>query len=183
MSKVSLHVVTCPKCGKTQRIERYDSINDYHRELFPKIVDKTIFDYQCEECKETVHDPYPLLFHLMGIQDVQIGYRIQPIGLSIEMFNPLLRMMKEALERSGRESKDITEFYDDENEFAYRVASVLLSHGHPLIDRAVFEKMSADEQKDYMEKALSALRQVPLGASGTGKTAKFIRPNIIGRKE
>lgn len=183
MSRASLHDVTCPKCGKNQRIERYDSINDYHSELFPKIVDKTIFDYQCEECKETVHDPYPLLFHLMGIQDIQIGYRIQPIRFSTGIFSPLMEMMKEALERSGRESKDITESYDDENEFAYRVASVLLSHGHPLIDRAVFEKMSEHEQKEYMEKALSALRQVSLSVSGTGKTAKFIRSNIIKKED
>lgn len=140
MSKVTLHEVTCPKCGKNQRIERYDSINDYHRELFPKIVDKTIFDYQCEECKETVHDPYPLLFHMMGIQDIQIGYRIQPIRFSAELFNPLMKMMKEALESSGQESRDITESYDDEDEFAYRVACILLSHGHALIDRDVFEK-------------------------------------------
>lgn len=60
MSTVSLHKEVCPKCGKEQMVERYDSINDYHKELFPQIVDKTIFDYECEAY---IEKEYMLLIH------------------------------------------------------------------------------------------------------------------------
>lgn len=178
MSRVSLHEVTCPKCGKTQRIERYDSINNYHNELFPKIVDKTIFDYQCECCKKIVHEPYPLLFHLMGFQDVQIAYKFPEQAFSFaRAFLPPSETENE-LRAMGVLKDNIMETYDDEDEFAYRVAFVLLKRRHPLIDKETFDKMSKDEQKEYMEKVLSALRPLTLGASGTGKTARFILPNI-----
>lgn len=123
MSSISLHTVKCPKCNKEQTIERYNSINDYHRELFPKIADKTIFDYQCEACKEKIHDPYPLLFHKMGIRDIQIGYKISPIH--INFINPLTLALKKALEETGKESTDICECYDDEDTFSQRVANFI----------------------------------------------------------
>lgn len=49
-------------------------------------------------------------------------------------------------------------------------ASAFLFHGRPLINREVFEKMSEDEQKEYMEKALFVLDKIPLVTGGTGKT-------------
>ena len=99
MSSVSLHKEVCPKCGKEQMVERYDSVNDYHREVFPKIVDKSIFDYECEACKEKIHAPYPLLFHKMGIRDIQIGYRIKPMQPTFRSFNPM--MVADNLKRQG----------------------------------------------------------------------------------
>ena len=38
MSSASIHEVKCPICNTKQKIERYNSVNDYHSELFPKIV-------------------------------------------------------------------------------------------------------------------------------------------------
>ena len=38
MSSSSIHEVECPICNTKQKIERYNSVNDYHSELFPKIV-------------------------------------------------------------------------------------------------------------------------------------------------
>ena len=124
MSSASLHKVICSKCGREQTIERYDSINDYHRELFPKIIDKTIFDFECEFCKEKIHEPYPLLFHKMGFSDIQIGYKMHPIPLP-RFSNPLMEAIKMAMEIDGHEMKDVSECYDDENEFAQRVAGFL----------------------------------------------------------
>lgn len=125
MSSKSLHTVTCPKCKKEQTIERYNSINDYHKELFPKIVDKSIFDYECQYCKEKIHHPYPLLFHKMGIGDIQIGYKINPMQPIFCSFNPMMVAMKKALEDTGHESKDIFERYEDEDAFSERVASFI----------------------------------------------------------
>jgi len=125
MSSASLHTVTCPKCKKEQTIERYNSINDYHKDLFPKIVDKTIFDYECEFCKEKIHHPYPLLFHKMGIRDIQIGYKISPTPPAFRPTNPMMVAMKMALADTGHESKDISERYEDEDTFAQRVASFI----------------------------------------------------------
>jgi len=125
MSSKSIHKVTCPKCKKEQFIERYNSINDYHKELFPKIVDKTIFDYECESCKEKIHHPYPLLFHKMGIRDIQIGYKIYHIQQTCRSFNPIIVAMKKALEDTGHESKDIFECYEDVDAFSERVASFI----------------------------------------------------------
>lgn len=52
MSSITLHTEICPNCGKEQKVERYDSINDYEREVFPKLADGTIFDYECKYCKK-----------------------------------------------------------------------------------------------------------------------------------
>lgn len=123
MSTVSLHKEVCPKCGKEQMVERYDSINDYHKELFPQIVDKTIFDYECEAYRERIHAPYPLLFHRMGVRDIQIGYKISPIRLTYS--DVLTLAMKTVMDNSGLDSKDISERYDDEDEFVERVSNFL----------------------------------------------------------
>lgn len=126
MLSVSLHKEICPKCGKEQMVERYDSVNDYHRELFSKIIDKTIFDYECEECKETIHAPYPVLFHKMGIRDIQIGYKIPVINSPLcSITSPLMIAMKKVMEDKGHASKDVAECYDDEDEFAKRVADFI----------------------------------------------------------
>ena len=135
MSKTSLHVVTCPKCGKPQRIERYDSINNYHSELFSKIVDKTIFDYQCESCKETVHEPYPLLFHWMGFQDIQIAYKFPKQAYSFARAFLSPSETENKLREMGILKNDIVETYDDEDEFVHKVASVLAFHGHSFADK------------------------------------------------
>lgn len=126
MSSVSLHKEVCPKCGKEQMIERYDSINDYHEELFPKIIDKSIFDYNCESCKEKIHAPYPLLFHKMGFRDIQIGYKISPIKSPFCFANPMMVAVKKAMEKKGQEFEDISECYDNEDEFVDRVKSFLI---------------------------------------------------------
>lgn len=126
MSSASLHKEVCPKCGKEQMVERYDSINDYHKELFTQIVDKSIFDYECESCKEKVHAPYPLLFHKMGIRDIQIGYKIRPMQPIFHSFNPIIFAMKKVMEDVDCETKDIAEYYDNENDFANRVSNFLV---------------------------------------------------------
>lgn len=118
MSHVSIHDVVCPKCKKEQKIERYDSINDYHSEMFSKIVDKTIFDYKCKNCGEIIRDPYPILFHKMSIGDIQIGYKTTPIRIPI--INPLMEAVKMSIG-----AKDISEEYNDIDEFSKRVADFI----------------------------------------------------------
>lgn len=120
MSSASLHKEICPKCGKEQMVERYDSVNDYHGELFPKIIDKSIFDYECECCKEKIHAPYPLLFHKMGVRDIQIGYKISPIP-TYHTLDPMMVAMKKVMEEAGCETNDISERYDNEDKFVKRV--------------------------------------------------------------
>ena len=125
MSSMSLHKEICPKCGKEQMVEKYDSLNNYDEEMFAKIVDGTIFDYKCENCEEYIHAPNPLMFHKMGIQDVQIGYKISPMQSMFRSTNPIVIAMKEAMESAGKETEDIAERYEDEEEFRNRVGEIL----------------------------------------------------------
>ena len=125
MSSASIHKEICPKCGKEQMVERYDSINNYHSELFPQIVNKSIFDYECESCKEKIHAPYPLLFHKLGIRDIQIGYKIKPMLPIFHSLNPMTAAFKKVMENDGHEFKDISEYYDNEDAFANRVKDFL----------------------------------------------------------
>lgn len=115
MSSASIHEVRCPICNTKQKIERYNSVNDYHSELFPKIVDKTIFDYTCENCGKVIREPYPLLFHKMSVNDIQIGYKITPIKLPFT--NPFIELLKTTYKKDN-----VSERYDDINEFAKRVS-------------------------------------------------------------
>lgn len=123
MSSKSLHKEICSKCGKEQLIERFDSINDYHQELFSKVADKSIFDYECKFCKKIIHSPYPLLFHKMAGVDIQIGYKISPINFSI--INPFVITMREMMKNNGLPFENIAERYDNEDEFANRVHNLL----------------------------------------------------------
>ena len=125
MSSMSLHKEICPKCGKEQMVEKYDSLNNYDEEMFAKIVDGTIFDYKCEKCEKNIHAPHPLLFHKMGIQDVQIGYKISPMQSMFRSTNPIVIAVKEAMKSAGKESEDIMERYEDEEEFRNRVGEFL----------------------------------------------------------
>lgn len=125
MSSMSLHKEICPKCGKEQMVEKYDSVNNYDEEMFAKIADGTIFDFKCENCEENIHAPHPLLFHKMGIQDVQIGYKISPMQSMFRSMNPIVIAMKEAMESAGKQSEDIVERYEDEEEFKKRVGEFL----------------------------------------------------------
>ena len=125
MSNMSLHEEICPNCGKKQFVKRYDSINNYDKELFPKIVDKSIFDYECEFCKEKIHAPYPFLFHQMGIRDIQIGYKIHPVSSLSHLLNPVMIAMKKVMDDSGCDADDISEYYDNEDAFANRVSDFI----------------------------------------------------------
>ncbi len=66
MSSITLHTETCPNCGKEQKVERYDSINNYEREVFPKLADGTIFDYECQYCKKNHTFPIPIIVSQNG---------------------------------------------------------------------------------------------------------------------
>lgn len=126
MSSASLHKEVCPKCGREQMVERYDSINDYHMELFSKIMDKSIFDYQCEACKEVIHAPHPLLFHRLGIKDIQIGYKVPPSSVRFPINNQFMAaVIKKSLENAGMDTKDVCENYEDEEAFVDRVKDIL----------------------------------------------------------
>lgn len=122
---MSLHKEICPKCGKEQMVEKYDSLNNYDEKIFAKIVDGTIFDYKCEKCEENIHAPHPLLFHKMGIRDVQIGYKISPMQSMFRSTNPIVIAVKEAMKSAGKESEDIVESYEDEEKFRNRVGEFL----------------------------------------------------------
>lgn len=124
MSNTLIYKETCPKCGKENKIERYSSLNSYDEKLFPTIVDKTIFAYRCKHCKENIYAPYPFLFHKIGIPDVQIGYKMKPFP-TFRFFNPMMATMKKVMENNGYDTKDILEYYDDENEFVNRVKQFL----------------------------------------------------------
>lgn len=43
MSSATNVNVKCPKCGNVQKKIRYSSINNYDKELFPSIIDKSFF--------------------------------------------------------------------------------------------------------------------------------------------
>lgn len=78
-----------------------------------------------EKCKAKIHAPYPLFFHKMGFRDIQIGYKIHPICVSLFPAHPLIEALKNVMKEDGHETKDVSEYYDDEDEFANRVKSFL----------------------------------------------------------
>ena len=70
--------------------------------------------------------------------------------------------------------KVLEEMYDNtltiaDKEFCPLGQGELISW-HLLIDKGEFDKMCEDEQREYVERTLSALRRVSLGTNGTGKT-------------
>lgn len=118
MSSVTIHHEVCPCCKNKQQIERFDSVNDFDREVFARIVDKSIFYYKCNKCKKKIYSPYPLLFHRMGCKDIQIGYMIHPISAKdILLVNPLITLLR----KIGKDGDDIAEYYDDVDKFIKRV--------------------------------------------------------------
>ena len=52
MSSVTLHTVKCPNCNHEQEVERWNSVNDYDKDKFLSIVDKSIFTYECKIVKK-----------------------------------------------------------------------------------------------------------------------------------
>lgn len=79
----------------------------------------------CPKCGREQIAPYPLLFHKMGIRDIQIGYKISPFNAEFLSFTPLVIAMKKVLKDTGHESKDISEYYDNEDEFVNRVKNFI----------------------------------------------------------
>ena len=129
MSSITLHTEICPNCGKEQKVERYDSINNYEREVFPKLANGTIFDYECKFCKKIIHSPYPLLFHRMGFRNIMIGYKFAPLySMPVFPANPFMAVMKKSMEEKGHDTsdiRDIRENYENETEFINRVKEFL----------------------------------------------------------
>ena len=76
--------------------------------------------------KKTIHSPYPLLFHRMGIQDIMIGYKFAPVhNMPVFPENPFMAVMKKSMEDTGHDASDIRENYEDETEFINRVKEFL----------------------------------------------------------
>ena len=125
MSMKSVHTVTCPKCGKSQQVERWDSVNDYNREEFSHILDKSIFCYTYQFCRKTVFDPQPLLFHRMSLNDIMIGYKV-PVMKQSNIFptSPLLVALKSCCPDG---MSDIAECYDEVEPFIERVSEFVTS--------------------------------------------------------
>lgn len=119
MSSATNINVKCPKCGNEQKKIRYGSINNYDKELFSSIIDKSVFSCTCEKCKENIFDDSPLLFHYMGGRDIQIGYKIMPYPVPMDIVNPFMRIFKESMGL-----KDISEKYDDLDKFCNRVKEI-----------------------------------------------------------
>ncbi len=125
MSYKQIQIVKCPNCKEEQSIEIWGSVNELDRDIFPKIVDGTIFDYRCEHCGETIHAPHPLLFHKMGVRDIQIGYLVKPVDISSVCISPFNIAMKNVLKQKGYDSENIVESYDDEIAFRNRVSEFI----------------------------------------------------------
>lgn len=116
MSRVELRKYKCPNCYKISDIEVYTSVNNYHSELFAKILDKSIFNWKCPNCGKLNYQPYPIMFHKMGFKDVQICYKFPT--------SPIFSFccIPDFLKNTGIDTAPIYESYDDIDEFVRRVS-------------------------------------------------------------
>lgn len=165
MTKITVHKVICHICGHEQEIERYDSINDYNKELFPRIVDKSIFNYQCAKCKKEIFSPYPFLFHKMYGRSVQIGYKITPYSIPTSAINPLVAALNTAAGLT-----DISERYDDIDEFVNRVSDFVMADLFTLQENPSEETKSPQEKMPTLKDLADAL-----GEQGETKLEDMIR--------
>lgn len=123
MSHKTLHEVTCPHCQYTQKIERYNSLNNFDSDKFELILNKEIFHYECKNCHQKNFEPYPFLFHLMSAEDIQIGYKMTPMHVMDAFKSPLILALQRATNK-----KDITERYDELDDFINRVDELIKTH-------------------------------------------------------
>lgn len=69
MSQQHIEKVTCPKCGASGEITIWDSINvDQDPELKNKILDESLFIWECPHCKHRVYVTFGTLYHDMNNQ-------------------------------------------------------------------------------------------------------------------
>jgi hypothetical protein len=66
MSKERIEIITCPKCGHKQEFRIYDSLNgDLDPEAKKKLIDASLFMFDCEKCDLVTPVAYNLLYHDM----------------------------------------------------------------------------------------------------------------------
>ena len=72
MSTSLVRDIACPNCGEAHPLNIYTSINIADNpELKERVLDESIFDYQCEDCGYMAEITYPLVYH-----DPKAGYMI-----------------------------------------------------------------------------------------------------------
>lgn len=91
--------VTCLKCNHEGTYQIWDSINvDLNPDLKPKVMDSSIFDWVCPNCKNKTRVPYPFLYN-----DMTHHFMVQfdPENAHITPFAEYLRIKECKLERSA----------------------------------------------------------------------------------
>lgn len=81
MSKLRPVKLNCPNCGKEFETSEYDSINvSINPELKDKVLDGSIFDYECPKCHEIFKNDFPFLYHDMS-KNRMIFYNRETVNL------------------------------------------------------------------------------------------------------
>lgn len=73
MSSQHEELIQCPFCGKKFFFKMYDSVNvGLNPEYKKRVIDKTLFRYECPQCHNSDYVLYSILYHAP-----EIGYMIQ----------------------------------------------------------------------------------------------------------
>lgn len=128
MSRKTREKITCPKCGKESDFILWQSLNgEIDPEAQQKLLDGTLFRFQCESCGYEAHVDYGMLYHDMAHQ--AMVYYVRP-----ESVEQTKKMMEEAEGQfgsamSGYKKRVVT------SQNSLREKAILFQHG--LDDRVV----------------------------------------------
>lgn len=128
MSRKTREKITCPKCGKENDFILWQSLNgEIDPEAQQKLLDGTLFRFQCENCGYEAHVDYGMLYHDMAHQ--AMVYYVRP-----ESVEQTKKMMEEAEGQfgsamSGYKKRVVT------SQNSLREKAILFQHG--LDDRVV----------------------------------------------
>ncbi len=65
--------LACPECNQEFNANIYTSINvQLDKDIKAKVLSGTLFDIECEYCHSKFHIPYPVLYHDMEKNLIQV---------------------------------------------------------------------------------------------------------------
>ena len=149
----NIEEITCPECWKKWEFVMYDSVNTkLYPELKEKILDRSLFEFKCDNCWATKLVLYNCLYHDM------VNYRIfyllpDPkndyiLDDTIQTFKPLIHSYKTfRVARSINELGELIRIYDDwyNDVFMYFIKSLIIQNEpHSWIKEIYYLKSDKD---------------------------------------
>lgn len=87
MSIERKEVVKCPKCGKKDKVVIWQSLNgDIDPKAKQKLIDGTLFRFECKKCGLKINLDYPILYHDMANRAMVYYVKEESISKSENVF-------------------------------------------------------------------------------------------------